>query len=41
MLGIGQLPDSEKPHALLRRYLDALPAGSCLALRDGTDTSRR
>jgi hypothetical protein len=40
MLGIlGQLPDSDKPHALLRRYLDALPAGSCLALCDGTDTS--
>jgi hypothetical protein len=40
MLGImGQLPDSDKPHALLRRYLDALPPGSCLALCDGTDTS--
>jgi hypothetical protein len=40
MLGIlGQLPDSDKPHALPRRYLDALPAGSCLALCDGTDTS--
>src|SRR6201996_4015671 len=26
MLGImGQLPDSDEPHALLRRYLDALP----------------
>jgi hypothetical protein len=40
MLGIlGQLPDSDKPHALLRRYLDALPSGSSLALCDGTDTS--
>jgi hypothetical protein len=40
MLGImGQLPDSDKPHPLLRRYLDALPPGSCLALCDGTDTS--
>lgn len=40
MLGIlGQLPDSDKPHALLRRYLDALPSGSYLALCDGTDTS--
>jgi hypothetical protein len=40
MLGImGQLPDSEQPHALLRRYLDALPAGSYLALCDGTSTS--
>jgi S-adenosyl methyltransferase len=40
MLGImGQLPDSDKPHALAHRYLDALPAGSCLALCDGTDTS--
>jgi hypothetical protein len=38
MLGImGQLPDSDAPHALLRRYLDALPPGSCLALCDGTD----
>jgi S-adenosyl methyltransferase len=32
-------PDSDKPHALLRRYLDALPSGSYLALCDGTDTS--
>lgn len=40
MLGIlGQLPNSDKPHALLRRYLDALPAGSYLALCDGTGTS--
>jgi hypothetical protein len=40
MLGImGQLPDPDKPHPLVRRYLDALPSGSCLALCDGTDTS--
>jgi S-adenosyl methyltransferase len=40
MLGIlGQLPDSDEPHPLLRRYLDALPSGSYLALCDGTDTS--
>jgi S-adenosyl methyltransferase len=40
MLGImGQLPDSEDPHALARRYLDALPAGSYLALCDGTTVS--
>ena len=40
MLGImGQLPDSDEPHAVLRRYLDALPAGSYLALCDGADTS--
>jgi hypothetical protein len=40
MLGIlGQLPDSDNPHALLRRYLDVLPSGSYLALCDGTDTS--
>jgi hypothetical protein len=40
MLGIlGQLPGSASPHSLLRRYLDALPAGSYLALCDGTDAS--
>jgi hypothetical protein len=40
MLGImGQLPDSDQPHDLVRRYLDALPAGSYLALCDGTTTS--
>ena len=40
MLGImGQLPDADQPHALLRRYLDALPSGSYLALCDGTDSS--
>lgn len=41
MLGIlGQLPDSDQPHALLRRYLDALPSGSYLALCDGTDINQ-
>ncbi|HZC41689.1 MAG TPA: SAM-dependent methyltransferase [Streptosporangiaceae bacterium] len=40
MLGImGQLPDSEHPHAIVTRLLSALPAGSYLALSDGTDTS--
>ena len=40
MLGImGQLPDSDDPHALMRRYLEAVPAGSYLALCDGTDLS--
>jgi hypothetical protein len=40
MLGImGQLPDSDGPHALVRSYLDALPAGSYLALCDGTTVS--
>ena len=40
MLGImGQLPDADQPHALLRRYLDALPSGSYLALCDGADSS--
>jgi S-adenosyl methyltransferase len=40
MLGImGQLPDSDEPHALARRYLDALPSGSYLAQCDGTDVS--
>ncbi|MFD4759652.1 SAM-dependent methyltransferase [Streptomyces sp. NPDC058439] len=40
MLGImGQLPDEDDPWALVDRLLDALPAGSYLALSDGTDTS--
>jgi hypothetical protein len=40
MLGImGQLPDSDEPHALVRRYLNALPPGSYLTLCDGTDAS--
>jgi hypothetical protein len=40
MLGIlGQLPDSDEPGSILRRFLDALPPGSYLALSDGTNTS--
>lgn len=40
MLGIlGQLPDSDQPRAVLKVFMDALPAGSYLALSDGTDTS--
>lgn len=40
MLGImGQLPDSDEPHALVRGYLGALPPGSYLALCDGTDAN--
>jgi hypothetical protein len=40
MLGIlGQIPDSDEPGSIVTRLLDALPAGSYLALSDGTDTS--
>ncbi|MCX4885461.1 MULTISPECIES: SAM-dependent methyltransferase [unclassified Streptomyces] len=40
MLGIlGQIPDSDEPEAVVARFLDALPAGSYLALSDGTDTN--
>jgi hypothetical protein len=40
MLGIvGQIEDSDEPHALVRRYLQAVPSGSYLALCDGTDIS--
>jgi hypothetical protein len=40
MLGImGQLPDSAGPRPIVATLLDALPAGSYLALSDGTDTS--
>jgi S-adenosyl methyltransferase len=40
LLGIlGQIPDSDEPEALVARFLDALPAGSYLALSDGTDTN--
>jgi hypothetical protein len=40
MLGIlGQIPDSDGPGPIVTRLLDALPAGSYLALSDGTDTS--
>jgi hypothetical protein len=40
MLGImGQLDDADEPGSIVARLLDALPAGSYLALSDGTDTS--
>ena len=40
MLGIlGQVPDSADPGSIVARLLGALPAGSYLALSDGTDTS--
>ena len=40
MLGIlGQIPDSADPGAIVTRLLGPLPAGSYLALSDGTDTS--
>ncbi|MEO3785439.1 SAM-dependent methyltransferase [Actinocorallia sp. B10E7] len=40
MLGImGQLPDSDDPHSIVRTLVDALPSGSYLALGDGTDTN--
>lgn len=40
MLGImGQLPDSDDPAGVVKRFVDALPPGSYVALSDGTDTS--
>ena len=40
MLGIvGQVPDSADPGSIVARLLGAVPAGSYLALSDGTDTS--
>ena len=40
LLGIlGQVPDSDEPGSIVARLLEALPAGSYLALSDGTDTS--
>ena len=40
MLGIlGQVPDSADPGSIVARLLGALPAGSYLAISDGTDTS--
>ena len=39
MLGIlGQLPDSDDPHAIVRRLLAALPSGSYLVVDDGVTT---
>jgi S-adenosyl methyltransferase len=40
MLGIlGQIPDSDEPGLIVARLLEALPAGSYLALSDGTNTN--
>jgi hypothetical protein len=40
MLGImGQIDDADEPGSIVAWLLDALPAGSYLALSDGTDTS--
>ena len=40
MLGIlGQIPDSDEPGLIVARLLEALPAGSYLAVSDGTDTN--
>jgi hypothetical protein len=39
MLGLlGQLPDSDDPHAIVRRLIDALPAGSHVVISDSVDT---
>jgi hypothetical protein len=39
MLGVlGQIPDSDAPHAIVRRLLAELPSGSYLVLEDGVDT---
>ena len=35
---LGHIPDSDNPHAIVSRLLDALPSGSYLALSDDTDT---
>ena len=40
MLGImGQIPDSDHPESIIKRLMDALPAGSYLTLSDGVNTS--
>jgi hypothetical protein len=40
LLGImGQIDDSDQPGSIVTWLLDALPAGSYLALSDGTDTN--
>jgi hypothetical protein len=39
MLGVlGQIPDSDDPHGIVRRLVDALPQGSYLVIEDGVDT---
>ncbi|MCT9930413.1 SAM-dependent methyltransferase [Planotetraspora sp. A-T 1434] len=41
MLGVlGQIPDSDQPETIVHRLLEAAPAGSYLALSDGTDTNQ-
>ena len=38
MLGVlGHIPDSDNPHAIVGRLLDALPSGSYLVIDDGAD----
>ena len=40
MLGIvGQIPNSDHPESIIKRLMDALPAGSYLTLSDGVNTS--
>jgi hypothetical protein len=40
MLGIvGQVSDADQPRSIIRQLMDALPAGSYLALSDGVNTS--
>jgi S-adenosyl methyltransferase len=40
MLGIaGQIPDSDHPESIIKRFVDAVPSGSYLTLSDGVNTS--
>jgi S-adenosyl methyltransferase len=40
MLGIvGQVPDSDRPEAIIGQLMEVMPSGSYLALSDGTNTS--
>jgi S-adenosyl methyltransferase len=40
MLGIvGQIPDSDEPESIIKRFMDAFPQGSYLTLSDGVNTS--
>jgi hypothetical protein len=40
MLGIvGQIPDSDHPESIIKRFIDAFPSGSYLTLSDGVNTS--
>jgi hypothetical protein len=39
MLGVlGQIPDSDNPHGIVKRLLEAMPSGSYLVVEDGVDT---